>query len=98
MCKNDYYKAMQKTKAQRQAEILPVIQKLNSLHIKPVFNTAVKDFYSQLQTFINDGNRMEIDVPIEGMNLRILGVLEDKVNRKTWLKMTALEKMAEDDE
>jgi hypothetical protein len=38
---------------------------------------------------------MEIDVPIEGMNLRILGVLEANVNRKTWLKMTALEKMDE---
>ncbi len=86
---------MQKTKSQRQAEILPVIQKLNSMHIKPAYNDKIKEFYGKLQEFINNGEKIDIDVPVEGMNIRIVGVLEAQVNRKTWLKMTALEPIEE---
>jgi hypothetical protein len=95
MCKNNYSEAMQKTKSQRQAEILPVIQKLNSMHIKPAYNDKIKEFYGKLQEFINNGEKIDIDVPVEGMNIRIVGVLEAQVNRKTWLKMTALEPIEE---
>ncbi len=92
MCKNNNIEAMKKTVKQRQLEILPVIQKLNSMHIKPTLNENIKAFYIQLQDFINNGSLIKIDIPIEELNIRIIGVLEENINKKTWLKMTALEK------
>lgn len=96
MCKNNYSEAMKKTKEQRQAEILPVIQTLNKMHIKPAMGENVKGLYKILQDFINDGERVEIEYPMEELNLRVYGVLEMNVNRKTWLKIGAIEKMADE--
>ena len=95
MCKNNYSEAMKKTKEQRQAEILPVIKTLNKMHIKPGMSDSVKGLYKRLQDFINDGERDEIEYPMEELNLRVYGVLEKNVNRKTWLKIGAIEKLAE---
>jgi hypothetical protein len=84
---------MKKTKQERQQEILPVIESLNKMHIKPALNESVKNLYKKLQEFINDGETMEIEIPIEEMNLRVYGVLEKNINKRTWLKMGALAKM-----
>ncbi len=93
MCKNNYNNIMKKTKQERQQEILPVIESLNKMHIKPALNESVKNLYKKLQEFINDGETMEIEIPIEEMNLRVYGVLEKNINKRTWLKMGALAKM-----
>lgn len=93
MCKNNYNEAMKKTKEQRQQEILPVIETLNKMHIKPSTNENIKELYKKLQEFINEGENINIDIPIENLNLRIYGTLERNINKKTWLKMTSLEKI-----
>ena len=78
-----------RTKKQRQVEIKPIIIKLTELRLN-VSLDEIKQLFALLQNYVNNGERIEIDIPIESLNVRIRGVLENDLNKRVWVKMECL--------
>ena len=78
-----------RTKEQRQSEIKPIIIKLTELRLN-VSLDEIKKLFALLQNYVNNGERIEIDIPIESLNVRIRGVLESDLNKRVWVKMECL--------
>ena len=84
-----------RTKEQRQLEVKPIIVKLNQLHLSPISYPEIKNLFENMKTYINDGSRIEIDIPCVDLNIRIKGVLAINLNEKCWVKMECLIKPEE---
>jgi len=84
-----------RTKEQRQLEVKPIIVKLNQLHLSPISYPEIKNLFENMKTYINDGSRIEIDIPCVDLNIRIKGVLAININEKCWVKMECLVKPEE---
>jgi len=84
-----------RTKEQRQAEIKPIIIKLTELRLN-VSLDEIKQLFELLQNYVNNGDTIEIDIPIESLNVRIRGVLESDLNKRVWVKMECLVRPEED--
>ena len=87
--KQDKNVIVSRTKEQRQAEIKPIIIKLTELRLN-VSLDEIKKLFALLQNYVNNGERIEIDIPIESLNVRIRGVLESNLNKRDWVKMECL--------
>ena len=79
---------MERTKAQRQAEVLPILQKLTELGVKAAEHVEIRDFFAELQRYIQTGERIEIHIPFPAADVDIIGVLETKVDKRVWVKFT----------
>ena len=84
-----------RTKEQRQIEVKPIIVKLNQLHLSPISYPEIKTLFENMKTYINDGSRIEIDIPCVDLNIRIKGVVAINLNEKCWVKMECLVKPEE---
>ena len=93
--KNQEKVIVSRTKEQRQAEIKPIIIKLTELRLN-VSLDEIKKLFSLLQNYVNNGDTIEIDIPIESLNVRIRGVLERDLNKRVWVKMECLIRQDED--
>lgn len=93
--KQDKKVIVSRTKEQRQAEIKPIIIKLTELRLN-VSLDEIKNLFALLQNYVNNGERIEIDIPIESLNVRIKGVLESDFNKRVWVKMECLVRPEED--
>lgn len=93
--KQDKKVIVSRTKEQRQAEIKPIIIKLTELRLN-VSLDEIKNLFALLQNYVNNGERIEIDIPIESLNVRIRGVLENNLNKRVWVKMECLVRPEED--
>ena len=87
--KQDKKVIVSRTKEQRQAEIKPIIIKLTELRLN-VSLDEIKNLFALLQNYVNNGERIEIDIPIESLNVRIRGILESDLNKRVWVKMECL--------
>ena len=52
-----------KTKEERQAEIKPIIVKLRELKLTIQEHTEIKELFIQMQLYINEGVKVELDIP-----------------------------------
>ena len=93
--KQDKNVIVSRTKEQRQAEIKPIIIKLTELRLN-VSLDEIKNLFALLQNYVNNGDTIEIDIPIESLNVRIKGVLENDLNKRVWVKMECLVRPEED--
>ena len=88
-----------RTKAERQTEIRPIIKKLNEIHLKPNID-GIKQLYNHIKTYIDNSNNSNIDIdenininiPCPELNILITGVLEIDLQKKSWVKLSCLEK------
>jgi len=69
---------------ERQKTIKPILQKLNELHLSPITYDSIKLLYKLLQTYIQTGERTEVNIPFIEYNCTIRGVLS---NENTWVKL-----------
>ena len=76
-----------KTKEERQAEIKPVIVKLRELKLTIQSHTEIKELFIQMQRYINQGVKVELDIPFPAYNCCIKGVLSIKRGEKVWVKL-----------
>ncbi len=79
-----------RTKEQRVAEIKPIIQKLSELKIKTCEHAEIKELLSKIQVYIQQGERIEINIPFPVADVDIKGVLATDVSERVWLKFTRL--------
>ena len=77
-----------RTKAERIAEIKPVIQKLTELKVKAAEHEEIRTLMTQIQIYIQQGERLEINIPFPAADVDIIGVLATEKKERTWLKFT----------
>ena len=76
-----------RTKEERQAEIKPIIVKLRELKLTIQSHTEIKELFIQMQRYINEGVKVELDIPFPAYNCCIKGVLSIKRGEKIWVKL-----------
>ena len=76
-----------KTKEERQAEIKPIIVKLRELKLTIQSHTEIKELFIQMQRYINEGVKVELDIPFPAYNCCIKGVLSIERREKVWVKL-----------
>ena len=82
-----------RTKEERQLEVLPIIKKLNELQLTISRHKEIKEFFEQLQKYIQEGIKIKINIPIEELGIRIKGTLAVNVNERVWVKLEQLNKI-----
>lgn len=76
-----------RTKEERQAEIKPIIIKLRELKLTIQEHTEIKELFIQMQRYINEGVKVELDIPFPAYNCCIKGILSIKRGEKVWVKL-----------
>jgi hypothetical protein len=74
-------------KLERQAAIKPVLRKLMELRLDPISYESIKILYEKLQTYIQVGERIELNIPFNEYNCTIKGVLAVNKNEQVWVKL-----------
>ena len=77
-----------RTKTQRMAEIKPIIQKLSELKINAAEHEEIRELLTKIQVYIQQGERIVINIPFPIADVEIKGVLATDVNERVWLKFT----------
>ena len=77
---------MSRTLEQRQAEVRPIIQKLTELHVSMSQHDAIKLLFKELQRYIQEGIRIELNIPFEAYNTTIDCVLSTNIKERVWVK------------
>jgi len=80
---------MNRSKEQRQAEVRPIIVKLNELHLSPTQHEEIKLLFKEIQRYIQDGVRIELNIPFDAYNTTIEGVLAIRLKERVWVKFAA---------
>ena len=75
-----------RTKEERSKEARIIIEKLTELELTITYD-PIKELFTILQKYINDGGKIKISIPFPMINKRILGLLPDTVNEKCWVKL-----------
>ena len=79
-----------RTKEQRQAEALPIIKKLSELKISAAEHPEIRLLLQHIQTYIQTGERIIIDIPFPQADVDIKGVLATDVKERVWVKFTGV--------
>ena len=77
-----------RTKAQRQAECLPIIKKLSELKISAADHPEIRELLQYLQVYIQNGERIEFTIPFPKADVDINGLLATNVKERVWVKFT----------
>ena len=78
-----------RTKEQRQSEVRPILQKLTELRISMNDYDEIKLLFKELQRYIQEGVRVELNIPFDAYNTTIEGVLATDIKEKVWVKFAA---------
>jgi hypothetical protein len=79
---------MYRTKEQRISEIKPIIEKLTKLKIKASDHEEIRELLTKIQVYIQQGERIEIDIPFPIADVEIKGVLATELKERVWIKFT----------
>jgi len=77
---------MKKSKAQRQIEMKSIIVKLTELNLT-MKSDAVQALYELMRKYVNNGERLEVNLLLLERQQVIKGMLEPKVGIQTWVKL-----------
>ena len=77
-----------RTKTERVAAIKPIIQKLTDLQISANEHEEIRELLTKIQVYIQQGERIEINIPFPIADVDIIGVLATDINERVWVKFT----------
>ena len=77
-----------RTKEQRINEVKPIIQKLSELKIKASEHEEIRDLLQKIQVYIQQGERIEINIPFPIADVEIKGVLATDIKERVWVKFS----------
>lgn len=80
-----------RTKEQRIAEIKPIIKKLSELKIKANEHEEIRELLTKIQVYIQQGERLEINIPFPIADVDIQGVLATDVAERVWVRFSRAE-------
>lgn len=75
-----------RTKKERHTEARKIITSLNNLDLT-IQSPAIKILFQHLQNYIQNGERIKVDIPFKEQNRNIRGVLATNVEEQVWIKM-----------
>jgi hypothetical protein len=77
-----------RTKEERIKEIKPIIQKLSELNVNASHHAEIKELLTKIQVYIQQGERLVINIPFPIADVDIVGVLATDVSERVWVKFT----------
>ena len=77
-----------RTKEQRIAEVKPIIKKLTELNVKAAEHPEIRELFNQIQIYIQQGERLKINIPFPIADVDIQGVLATDVKERVWVKFS----------
>jgi len=80
-----------RSQTERQNEVKPILLKLKELRLNPSAYTSIKTLYQQFQVYIQQGERIELNIPFPEFNVTIKGLLATSKEEKVWVKLEPIE-------
>lgn len=71
---------------ERRADSRPIIEKLTELRLTTEYEEVVT-LMKAIQRYINEGERIELNIPFPAIGRRITGVLATNHREQVWVKM-----------
>ena len=75
-----------RTKEERKNEVCEILNQLSKFELTPRYE-PVKKLYEKFKEYINEGNRIEINIPFPMINRRIKGLLAISVREEVWINL-----------
>ena len=75
-----------RTKEQRQESIKLILQNLSEFQLNVLYE-PIRKLYESFKEYINEGNRLEINIPFPEINRRIKGVLAISMREEVWVNL-----------
>jgi len=79
-----------RTKAERQAQVRPILEKLSELKLHACKFDAIKALMLQIKDYIANGEPQKINIEFPEFKRRIKGTLETNRNCDSVIKMTEI--------
>lgn len=76
-----------RNKEERHSAIKPVLKKLSELHLSPISYDCIKILYKNIQTYVQLGERIELNIPFKDYNCTIKGVLAVDKREQVFVKL-----------
>lgn len=75
-----------RTKKERKEEIKKIIKQLSRFELTTMYE-PIKQLYAIFKQYIEEGNKIEINIPFPMISKRIKGLLAINVNEEVFLKL-----------
>ena len=75
-----------RTKEQRQEEVKELLVQLNKFDLNNLYE-PIKKLYAEFKIYIQEGKRIEINIPFPEIKRRIKGLLAVSVNEEVWVNL-----------
>ena len=77
-----------RSKQERQAEVTKILQSLQTLDLNPGDYAPIRVLYNLLRRYIQDGERIEVNIPFPEIHKQIVGVLAIRLTEPVVVKLT----------
>lgn len=77
-----------RTKEERQAEVTKILQSLQTLNLNPGDYEPIRILYNLLRIYIQNGERIEVNIPFPEIHKQIVGVLAIRLTEQVVVKLT----------
>ena len=75
-----------RTKEERQNEVKEILNKLSDFDLNITYE-PIKKLYQKFKEYIQEGNRIEVNIPFPEINRRIKGILAISVREEVWINL-----------
>ena len=75
-----------RTKEERQKEVKEILEKLSNFDLNIKYE-PIKKLYGKFKEYIQEGSRIEINIPFPEINRRIKGILAISVREEVWINL-----------
>ena len=75
-----------RTKEERQNEVKEILSQLNKFKLNMNYE-PIKKLYAKFKEYIQEGNRIEVNIPFPEINRRIKGILAISVREEVWINL-----------
>lgn len=75
-----------RTKEERQVEVKEILSKLSEFDLNLTYQ-PIKKLYQKFKEYIQEGNRIEVNIPFPEINRRIKGILAISVREEVWINL-----------
>jgi hypothetical protein len=75
-----------RTKEERQNEVKEILSKLSDFDLNLTYE-PIKKLYEKFKEYIQEGNRIEVNIPFPEINRRIKGILAISMREEVWINL-----------
>lgn len=79
-------KGVQRTLAERKAEVRAIIEKMGELGLNTAYEEVV-ELYKLMRRYVQEGERVVVNIPFPAAGGKLSGVLATSVRERVWVKI-----------